>query len=59
MPCHRMKKIPFILNYDTGVINFWSCQFLAYHFKAHKFMVDNKILMAKKYFANTGIDGSD
>ena len=59
MPCHRMKKIPFILNYDAGVINFWSCQFLAYHFKAHKFMVDNKILMAKKYFGNTGIDGSD
>ena len=59
MPCHRMKKIPFILNYDTGVINFCSCQFLAYHFKAHKFMVDNKILMAKKYFGNTGIDGSD
>ena len=22
-------------------------------------MVDNKILMAKKYFGNTGIDGSD
>ena len=54
-----MKIIPFISIYDTRVINFWSCQFREYYFKAHKFMVDNEILMAKKYFGNKGIDGSD